>query len=263
MDRRHALSYADEVQIIAHRGASYDAPENTLAAIRLAWDQGADAVEIDVHLSKDGRLAVIHDPNTRKITGVRKLVRDQTLAELRGLDAGRWKDTRWAGECIPELSEVLAILPDGKRLFVEIKCGPECLSEFRRVLRLSGKRRDQVIAIGFDLETMAAIKRTLPPLEVCWIAEFKRSWKTARWLPLPETLIQKAKAAGLDGLALGVRGPINLKLAEKIRAARLKFYLWTVDSPAKANGLLVLGVDGIATNRPGWLRARLKALAPS
>src|SRR5580704_14008797 len=88
---------------VAHRGASFDAPENTLAAVNLAWRQRADAVEIDVHLSRDGQLVVIHDYNTRRTTGVNRLVARQTLAELRALDAGRWKGLEWLDETIPTL----------------------------------------------------------------------------------------------------------------------------------------------------------------
>src|SRR5256886_17013132 len=86
------------VEIIAHRGASHDAPENTLAAIRLAWQQQADAVEVDVQLSKDGKLVVIHDDNTKRSGRFARKVNALTLDELRKLDVGRWKGNRWAGE---------------------------------------------------------------------------------------------------------------------------------------------------------------------
>src|SRR5580698_8356847 len=102
------------MEIIAHRGSSFEAPENTLAAVNLAWRQRADAVEIDVHLSRDGRLVVIHDSNTRRTTGVNRKVARQTLAELHALDAGRWKGLTWLGEKIPSLEEVLASVPPGK-----------------------------------------------------------------------------------------------------------------------------------------------------
>jgi len=245
------------VEIIAHRGASFDAPENTLSSVNLAWQQHAESVEVDVHLSRDGRLVVIHDYDTRKTAGVRKKVSEQTLAELKALDVGRWKDRKWTGERIAALEEVLATIPDGKRLFVEIKCGAECLLEFARVVRNSGKRPEQMVAIGFALETMKAIKQKLPEIEVCWIAEFKRNWRTGRWSPKPETLIEKAKAANLDGLDLGARGPITRPFISQVHDAGLTFYVWTVDSPAKARKLRDAGVNGITTNRPGWLRERL------
>src|SRR6266446_92874 len=102
------------MKIIAHRGASHDAPENTLAAVNLAWQQGADAVEIDVHLSSDGEIVVIHDDNTRKTAGLRKKVSAQTLAELKALDVGRWKHSKWAGESIATFAEVLENVPADK-----------------------------------------------------------------------------------------------------------------------------------------------------
>jgi glycerophosphoryl diester phosphodiesterase len=245
------------VEIIAHRGASYDAPENTLASVNLAWQQNADAVEVDVHLSRDGKLVVTHDANTWRTAGIRRTISGQTVAELKTLDFGRWKDRKWAGERISTLEEVLATVSEGKRLFVEIKCGAECLLAFEKGVRSSGWRPDQIVAIGFALDMMKTIKRRLPEIEVCWIAAFKRSWRTGRWSPKPETLIEKTKAAGLDGLDLGARGPINRQFVKQAHEANLKIYVWTVDSPAKATKLLDAGVDGITTNRPEWLRVSM------
>ena len=245
------------MDIIAHRGASLEAPENTLASVNLAWQQNADAVEVDVHLSSDGHIMVIHDEQTRKTAGVRKKVCDQTLAELKALDVGRWKSPKWSGEKIPTLAEVLDTVPAGKRLFIEIKAGPECLPAFEKVIRNCAKQPKQILAIGFALETMRKIKIFLPQIEVCWIAEFKRNWQAGGWSPKPTTLIEKAKAAGLDGLDLGARGPITANLVALAKHAGLKTYVWTVDSPARARKLLQAGVDGITTNRPGWLREKL------
>src|SRR3954463_15023025 len=174
------------MEIIAHRGASYDAPENTLSAINLAWRQNADAVEIDVHISKDGHMIVIHDNNTRRIAGLRRKVAQQTLAQLKSLEVGRWKGRKWAGETISTLEEALVTVPQGKRLFIEIKCGPECLSAFEKALRNSGKKPHQTIAIGFSLQTMELVKRKIPEIEVCWITRFTRNWRSGRWTPKPE-----------------------------------------------------------------------------
>jgi len=251
-----ATAIGAALEIIAHRGASFDAPENTLAAVNLAWQQLADAVEVDVQLSKDGEVVVIHDANTRRTTGVRRKVCQQTLAELKQLDVGRWKASKWVGQCISTLGEIVAAIPQNKRLFIEVKCGAECLPELQQVISRAS-RPEQMVVIGFDIETMKKVKQTLPRIEVCWIAEFKRNWKTGRWSPKPETLIQKASAAKLDGLDLGVRGPINRPFVKQVKEANLKLYIWTVDSPAKARKLLEASVDGITTNRPGWLRQRL------
>ena len=126
-----------KVEIVAHRGASFDAPENTVAAIKLAWEQKADAAEFDVFLSKDGKIVVIHDADTKRTAGVDRKVADTTLEELRKLDVGKWKDAKFAGEKIPTLEEMLATVPAGKRVFIEVKCGPEIVPELDRVLKAS------------------------------------------------------------------------------------------------------------------------------
>jgi glycerophosphoryl diester phosphodiesterase len=242
------------MEIIAHRGASYDAPENTLAAVQLAWQQQADAVEVDVQLSKDGKLVVIHDDNTKRSGGFARKVRAQTLDDLRRLDVGRWMGRRWTGERIPTLEAVLATVPEGKRLFIEFKCGPEAIPEFKR----TAKDVAPLVAIGFAGETMRKLKAEMPGLEVCWIGKLRRHWRTGRPSPPAEQLIATAQKLGVDGLDLDARSPLNYALVDQLKAAGLKVYVWTVDSPAKARQLVVAGVDGITTNRPGWLRERIQ-----
>src|SRR3954454_21771589 len=106
-------------EIVAHRGESADAPENTLAAFRLAWERNVPAIELDVHLTRDGALIVSHDANTLRTTATPKAIKESTLEELRSLDAGRWKGERWAGERMPTLAEALQTIPEGARCFIE------------------------------------------------------------------------------------------------------------------------------------------------
>ena len=255
-------SVASASEIVAHRGASFDAPENTLASLRLGFEQGADAGELDIHLSKDGQAVLMHDASTRRTGGVDKPVAEQTLAELRALDVGVWKELRWANERVPTLAEALATTPQGKRMFVEIKCGVEVLPELERVIRASGKKPEQIVLIGFGLETMRAAKALLPDLEACWLASYKAGADGR--IPGAEELIEKAKQAGMDGLDLNARfllGQAGPGFAAKVREAGLKLYAWTVDDPAQARALAALGVDGITTNRPAWLREQIKAPA--
>jgi glycerophosphoryl diester phosphodiesterase len=245
------------VEIIAHRGASHDAPENTLAAVRMAWEQGADAVEVDVHCSRDGRVVVMHDPGLRKLARCSGKVRDKTLAELKALDVGSWKGRQWSGERIPALDEVLAIIPGGKRLFIEIKCGAESVPELEHVLQRTGTSANSIVVIGFSLATATEVRRALPEVEVCWIVERKRSLRTGRWSPTADFVIDRVRKAGLDGVDMGVRG-LHTDFVEQIKTARLKCYVWTVDSPFVAARLIRAGIDGVTTNRPGWLREQLK-----
>jgi glycerophosphoryl diester phosphodiesterase len=247
------------MHIIAHRGASHDAPENTLAAVRLAWAQHADALEIDVHLTRDGRLAVIHDPDTERTAGIRRVVAESTLAELRELDAGRWKHPRFTGEKIPTIEEVFSLVPAGKRIFVELKGGPETVPELQRCIQIATQeqraplRAEQIAIITFDLPAAKAARRALPQHEVCWLAD---SGAEAPRPTLAE-VAAVARDAGLDGIDVDARWPLPKDLVQHIRREGFKLYVWTVDEALLAQRLADAGVDALATNRPGWLRAQI------
>jgi glycerophosphoryl diester phosphodiesterase len=254
-------SRSPAVEIIGHRGASHDAPENTLASIRLAWKQHADASETDIHLTKDGEVVVIHDASTRRIGGRNRKVAAQTLAELKELDIGRWKGPQFAGEKIPTLAEYIAAIPEGKRLFIEIKCGPEVVSRLVEVIRAAHKRPEQTCLIGFSYDVMRLAKQELPELKCYWIVELKQN-KSGHWSPPIEPLIEKAKEAHLDGIDFG-DGPaaaqvLDRETVKKLHQSRLGVYTWTVDSVEDARRLEQAGVDGITTNRPGFMRESLK-----
>lgn len=249
-----ATSRSDAVEIIGHRGASHDAPENTLASFRLAFAQNADAAETDVYLSKDGEIVVIHDANTRRVGGRNRKVVGQTLAELKQLDIGRWKGEQWAGERIPTLAELLAVIPDGKRLFIEIKCGPEIAPRLVEVLRAAHKRPEQTCLISFSYDVMQCVKKELPAIKCYWIVQLRQNRETGRWSPPLATIIQKTKQAGLDGIDFGDAPVINREFVAEVKKSGLGVYIWTVDSTMEADRLQRAGVDGITTNRPGFLK---------
>lgn len=245
------------VEIVAHRGASEDAPENTLAAVNLGWKQNADVVEIDVALTKDGEVVVIHDSDTSRLGGCDRAVAEQTVAELRKLDVGGWKGDEYRGERIPLLTEVLATVPAGRRLFVEIKCGPEVLPALDRVFSESRVDGGQVTIIGFGYETMAAAKRLFPEIPVYWISR-KAPRPSGDADPARDALIAQATEAGLDGLHLQAWDTIDATFVRAVKAAGLDLVVWTVDDGADARRLAAAGVDGITTNRPGYLRTQLR-----
>ncbi len=246
------------LEIIGHRGASYDAPENTLSSFKLGYEQKADADECDIYLTKDGRIVVIHDGTTVRTGGVTNKISDQTFDELRRLDVGKWGKWKDLGfsEKIPSLVEVLELIPDGKRLFIEVKCGPEILPELETVLRHAGKRPEQTVIIGFGYETMQQAKAKSPKLQVLWLVS--KNNKTKKYPPVKD-LIEKAKAANLDGLDLESGFPIDKAFVDTVHRAGLKLYTWTVDDPALARKEASAGVEGITTNRPRWLREQLTA----
>lgn len=249
------------VDIVAHRGASHDAPENTVASARLGWSQGADAVETDIHLTKDGRVIVCHDKTTKRTTGHDGVITAMTLAELRALDAGRWKGPEFAGEKLPLLEEQLALTPLGKTMLVEIKTGPEIVPEFRRVLAATGATERNVTVISFNLETLKAVRRELPAFRTLYLMGYKApdaKDPKAKRPPAIDDVIRDARAAGLTGLDLQYSWPLTPADVKRVRDAGLELHVWTVDDPAVAKRWIGLGVASITTNRPGWLREQLR-----
>lgn len=239
------------VEIVAHRGSSHDYPENTIVAATRAWQEKADAVECDVRLSRDGRIVVIHDADTKRTTGTRGLIADLDLAALRDLDAGLWKGAPFRGTRIPTLDELLAIGPADRRYFVELKSGPAILPELRATLGRSGLPPAQVTLISFDLDVITAAKHHLPGHPCLWILSHTRK------SPSLDSAVAQAKQAGLDGLDLSWKWPIDRAFVKKVRDAGLQLHVWTVDDLAVARRLADAGVDGITTNRPRYLREGL------
>jgi glycerophosphoryl diester phosphodiesterase len=250
------------VEIIAHRGASRDAPENTLASLCLGFEEGADVGELDVRLTRDDQIVLMHDSTTGRTAMIDLAIRETNLAVLKRLDVGRRRGVAWARERIPTLDEALSILPPGKRLFVEIKCGPEILLPLERLLR-TRPSLSRIAIIGFDWETMREAKVLFPHLEVYWLSAFKRERANKNRKPSTDRLIERALAADLDGLNLLHAGRIDAAFVRKAHRAGLKVYVWTVDNPRRARKLATVGVDGLATNRPGWMRRRLAAKTDS
>ncbi len=242
------------VEMIAHRGASHLAPENTLAAVKLGWEKDAD-VEVDVYLTKDQRIVAIHDKTTKRTAGVELTVAESTSEQLRQLEVGRFKSEAYAGEPIPFLADIVQAIPSGRKLYIEIKCGPEILPVLQPLLAESGKL-SQIVIIAFDFETVTQ-SRKLIDVPTYWLKGTARTKDTKEWIPHDPQLAQKAAQNGLEGLDVHYAG-VTKEFVEATRAAGQKLYVWTVDDPEEARRLVSLGVAGITTNRPGWLREQLK-----
>lgn len=251
-------SDAFAVEIIAHRGASYDAPENTLPALRLAWERDADAVEIDIFQSSDGRIVAVHDADTKRVSGRAGRVDNQTLAQLQLLDVGAWKGERWKGTRIPTLEAALGTVPPGKTLVVEIKCSSNVLPDLERVLDASGKR-DQTMLIAFDFETISRAKRIMPDRPAYWLYHFATDEAERYAVQEPDDLVQRIEAANLDGLDVRHDGPWVEELTRSLGDIGKDLYVYTVNDPDQARWLRTIGVKGITTDRPGYIRAALGA----
>ena len=235
-----------KVEIIGHRGASYLAPENTVASAKLAWELGADAVEADIYLSKDNKIIVSHDANTKRMSGKSYTIKTTDSDTLRKLDVGSVKDEKYRTEKIPFLEEIINTVPAGKELVVEIKCGSEVLPFLKKAVTRPGKNI-KFVFISFDFQTISDTKKEFPDKSCYWLCSDREL------LAKNITLI---KGAGLDGISLSYN-IIDDKVAGKARDLNLELFTWTVDDPVEAKRLISLGVKGITTNRPGWLNEQI------
>ncbi|MBN1806489.1 MAG: glycerophosphodiester phosphodiesterase [Sedimentisphaerales bacterium] len=247
----------NSVEIIAHRGASYLAPENTMASVMLAWGKGTD-VEVDVYLSKDNKIVVIHDSTTKRTGKTDLAVKETDYRQLRKLDVGTFKSEKFAGEPIPLLSDIINTIPPGRKLYVEIKCGKEILPILEKLITQSNKK-SQIVIIGFDLETVTLSKKLIN-VPTYWLMGTEKDKETEQWIPHSPRLIKTVKNNGLDGLDVHYAG-VTKEFADAVKASGQKLYVWTVDDPDEAVRLVRLGVAGITTNRPEWLRNQLKKKA--
>jgi glycerophosphoryl diester phosphodiesterase len=235
------------ILVTAHRGFSGAAPENTLAAFQAAIAAGADMIEMDVHLSTDGKLVVIHDDTLNRTTNGKGNVADKTLAELQRLDAGAWFDPRFAGEKIPTLAEVLVLTRGRIALNIELKKGKDfpytmeeladrTLDEVERAGML-----DQVLFSSFDPVAIERIQARNTHLPIGLITE--KPWAT------PEEAGGGKLSPTLNSLYKNLNAE-NVRLAH---ARGVRIHAWTVNTPEEMEQMITLGVDGIITNHPARL----------
>ena len=247
------------ISFIAHRGESFLAPENTLAAIKLALINHADGVEIDVRLSKDNKIVVIHDTNTKRTSGVSGKVKSLSLESIKKLDVGSWKGKKWLNERMPTLEEVLKNVPPGKFVMIEIKCTIAILPTLKKLLGKSHLNNSQIKLAGFGLKKMSLVKKALPQFEVYRIKRIDRENIILNSYRL-NRLIKSSKKNNLDGVSLSYSRWLDKRKIEKIKSTGLKVYIWTVDGPPKALRLINSGIDGIISNKSTWLRDKLREI---
>ena len=227
------------VNIIGHRGAAAAEPENTLRGFRRALDAGAAAVELDVQLTQDGRLAVIHDETVDRTTNGRGRVKDFTMAALQRLDAGR-------GEPVPALEEVVELVRGRAQLLVDLK-QPETALAFLRLCRERLLFED-LRAISFWHPVIKTLKEQEPRLRTGVLL-----------VGCPADPVGLARAALAEALVLHY-GYVTPDLVEAAHAAGLLVYIWNIDDVETVKPYLALNLDGIGSNRPDILVNHVRSL---
>ena len=226
---------------IAHRGASGTFPENTLSAFRGAIDAHADMCELDVQLTRDGAVVVIHDDTVERTTDGAGEVAEFTLAELQGLDAGaHFRDGAIKGERVPTLNEVFAVTHGRCGLNIELKAGG-LEHQVAQIMQERDAFADSIVS-SFDWEYLKKIQQLHFNIRIALLADEK-----------PVDLMINAVA--MRAHAINPRWDmVNVELCEAAHTHGLKVFTWTVDSDSRMRALIECGVDGIMTNFPERLR---------
>ncbi len=247
-----SMAPAETPRIIGHRGASFDAPENTLAAFDLAWKLSADGVEGDFYFTADKQIVCIHDADTKRTTGVQSLVESSSLEKLRQLDAGTWKDAKFAGERLPTFAEVIASIPSGKQFVIELKSREKIVPLLVDELARANRDDISLLIISFDEETVRQCKQQLPSVRAHWLTSFKRSKVTGKYAPTAVEVAQAVRRSGADGVGMnGNRECVDQAFIDTLHTGGCnEFHVWTVDDPQDAIFFRDLGAVGITTNRP-------------
>lgn len=230
------------MKVFAHRGASADWPENTLMAFRQGWHAGAAGAELDVRLTADGEAIVCHDATALRTTGQDLVIARETAVALRSTDATSWKGPLFPREPLPLLGEVLAELPTGRELLIEIKCGAEVIPA------LQALHLPAAVAgfLCFDADVLAAVRRVLPRHRCLLNIAAPRGMGRHN----TAALVGQCHARGFAGVSLGWHRGLDRSLVETLHAAGLQVAVWTVDHESVARTARSFGVDVLMTNKP-------------
>lgn len=244
----------NKIEIIAHRGGANLAPENTLAAFKNAIKLGVDMIEIDVHLSKDGKIIVIHDEKINRTTNGKGTIKDMTSAEIKKYDAGSKFDKKFKNEKIPTLDEVMETLNGKVKLLIEIKDGDELYPGLeKKVVETIHKYNavNWVIVQSFNENSVLRVRKMDPSITTFYL--LGRNFNDFYSNVAKEVNAGNAVIKKYDGIA----PHYSMLSSEKVKIfhkAGFKIFTWTVDKPKDMKKIINMNVDGIITNSPDKLK---------
>jgi glycerophosphoryl diester phosphodiesterase len=237
---RHTIQEAklSDRGLCAHRGAMTSHPENTLSAFKEAIQLGAHMIELDVRLTKDQKLVILHDATVDRTTDGSSTLADLTLAEVKSLDAGSWKSAEFKDEKIPTFAEALAVMPDNIWLNIHLKGGYELGRQVAEVVVAAQRMKQSFLACGFD--AAAGAKNVNEHIQIC---NMERQSKTADYVQ--QTIERKAEFIQL------LRMPVNNELrtfVEQLKKNNVKINYCCTDDKNELADLLDIGIDFVLVN---------------
>jgi glycerophosphoryl diester phosphodiesterase len=250
------LSVCAEVHIVAHRGASAYAAENTISAFQLAWEQGADAIEADFRITKDGHIVCIHDADTTRVANRNLIVKNTNLGDLQALELKPFAEEADVLR-IPLLSDVLGTIPSEKFAYLEIKSDVDSVAPFLESLRNSPVRSSQLVIISFNVDVLKAVAAQAPELKTMLLVSLRR--KGFGLTPSFASILEKADLASVDGVSVKAHPMMPPTFGEELISKGYEFHVWTVDSADWGIEMVQRGAQSITTNRPALMRAAVES----
>ncbi len=233
--------------IIAHRGAAGYAPENTLASVELAIKQGAKALEIDIHLTKDDHLVVSHDFSVDRTTNGEGDIENLTLDDIKKLDAGSWFSKEFAGEQIPTLEEIIQFIPDDLLLNIEIKKKPTEKREIEKKLNdilIKHNRITNTLVSSFNHQSVRKLKRMNNQIKIA--------------IAIEADIIDPIKYIKDNELDIYSYHPcydyVYPEMIQEFQEHNIKINAWTINDKEVAKQMQEMGVDSIITNYPDIIK---------
>ncbi|MCM8530981.1 MAG: glycerophosphodiester phosphodiesterase [Lentisphaeraceae bacterium] len=244
----------DAQQIVAHRGASKDAQENSIEAFKLAWKQGADYIEGDFYLTKDKKVVCFHDTKTGRYASRNLEVEKSTWAQLKTLKLVYRKNKPAVSMAL--LDDVLKTVPHGKGIFIEIKSKKtEIVSRIKRVLQNSKISFSKVHIISFKENILRECKKRLPHIKTQWLVSLKKN-KDGNFNYSVDDILKKLKDLEADGVGTNNhRLKLNKTNIARLKSAGYYWNVWTVNNVKESKYLQGIGVDYITTDIPSFLGA--------
>ncbi len=229
------------IVVIAHRGGSRAAPENTLSAMKKAIEFGADYAECDVFQTKDGEIVLFHDEDIARTTGKKGMIWDYTLAELREMEVGSWFSENFRGEPIPTLREVIQLVKGRIKLNIEVKVSgndPDIAQKVVDIIRSENFAKECIVT-SFEKPVIEKVKDIAPDLITGFIFDEEH----------PPEIFE-----GNWEIVCSKRNIVDKEFVMKAKQNRKKLFVWTVNYPAEMKKFIDLGVDGIITDVPDLLK---------
>lgn len=253
-----ALQLYSKPLIVAHRGASKRAPENTIEAFKLAYRKRADAVEIDIRLTKDNVIVCHHDRSTKRMTGKDFNIDEVNFNQIENLAVGHGFKRVFSDAKIPRLEKILTKVSKRRKLFIEIKTGQEILPHLKSLIDNSHVKNKNLTVISFNADVLKEFKILFPEIRTLLLINLKGSKYVENNLVNFDKILFDLKEINANGISCKGNSSVTADLVNKMHDHGYELHVWTIDAKENAVKFKNIGVNSITTNYPKRIRKAIR-----